>query len=203
MGEWSTPCGGRGGVRSAAPARTTGGLGLGLSLVKGLGTLHGGTVEARSEGPGRGAAFVVELPVEAEIGERAPLRAVRSAPARRLRILVVEDNPDTAETLRISLQLDGHTVELASDGDEGVAKALSFEPDVVLCDIGLPKMDGYEVARTIRRENHKATPVLVAVTGYAALEDVKRAADAGFDHHVPKPADLDEVRQILAAAAAK
>jgi signal transduction histidine kinase/ActR/RegA family two-component response regulator len=181
-------------------ARTTGGLGLGLSLVKGLVTLHGGTVEARSEGPGRGAEFIVELPVLPEVVERAPLRAVRSTPARRLRILVIEDNPDTAETLRDSLELDGHTVEIAADGEEGVAKALAFGPDAVLCDIGLPGKDGYEVARAIRRESKRTRPLLVAVTGYAALEDVKRAAEAGFDHHVAKPADLEEVRQLLAQA---
>jgi signal transduction histidine kinase len=182
-------------------ARTTGGLGLGLSLVKGLVALHGGAVEAHSEGPGQGAEFVVELPVQPDSVGRGPLRALRSTPARRLRILVIEDNPDTAETLRVSLELDGHTVEVAADGEEGVAKALAFGPDAVLCDIGLPGKDGYQVARAIRRDGKPPHPLLVAVTGYAALEDVKRAADAGFDHHVPKPANIEEVRQILAAVA--
>ncbi len=180
-------------------ARSTGGLGLGLSLVKGLVALHGGTVEARSEGAGCGTEFVVQLPVRADVEERPPAPA-HPHPARRLRVLVVEDNADAADTLRLSLELDGHLVEVARDGDEGVAKAEAFAPEVVLCDIGLPGRSGYDVARAIRRDGPATGALLVAVTGYTTPEDIRLATEAGFDHHLAKPADMESVRHILGAA---
>jgi two-component system CheB/CheR fusion protein len=181
-------------------ARSSGGLGLGLSLVKGIIDLHGGTVQARSGGVGRGSELIVELPLSGDAPRAARTETARS-PARPLRVLVVEDNEDAAETLRMFLELEGHAVEVAGDGDDALSKSATFVPDVVLCDIGLPGKDGYEVARAIRHEGRAAEAVLVAVTGYAGPEDVRRAAEAGFDHHVPKPADMDVVRDILASAA--
>ncbi len=167
--------------------------------MKGLVALHGGTVELRSEGLGEGTEVVVELPIRADEVEHLPAGPEHAHPARRLRVLVVEDNSDAADTLRLSLELDGHLVEVARDGDEGVAMAEAFAPEVVLCDIGLPGRSGYDVARAIRRDG-ASTAVLVAVTGCTTPEDIRRAAEAGFDHHLPKPANMDSVREILGAA---
>jgi PAS domain S-box-containing protein len=180
--------------------RTRGGLGLGLSLVKGLVELHGGSVEARSEGPGRGAEFVLRFPLAPEqpalAGEALPVGSAMSA----RRVLVIEDNADAAETLREMLEMWGHEVAVASDGRAGVAKARSFAPDVVLCDIGLPEMDGYEVARAIRADPEIAATFLVAVTGYALPEDQRRAAEAGFMRHLGKPVPIEVMEQVLATA---
>jgi two-component system CheB/CheR fusion protein len=178
--------------------RTRGGLGLGLSLVKALTDLHGGTVEAHSEGPGRGAEFIVRLPAAARVARPAtpPLTAARSA---RRRILVIEDNAEAAETLRVALQLDDHEVEVARDGREGLAMARAFRPDLVLCDLGLPLMDGYAVARAIRTDPVLRDTELVAVSGYALPEDRRKAAEAGFDRHLPKPVPLEQLEELLAS----
>jgi PAS domain S-box-containing protein len=179
--------------------RNRGGLGLGLSLVKGFVELHGGSVEACSAGPGRGAEFVVRLPALPE--DAGPPRAEQAEPsAATRRVLVVEDNADAAETLREVLELWGHQVEVARDGGEGVEKARAFDPEVVLCDIGLPVMDGYAVARAIRAEQRAAPPLLVAVTGYATCEDRQRALEAGFDQHVGKPVRVERIAEIVASA---
>jgi PAS domain S-box-containing protein len=176
--------------------RSRGGLGLGLSLVKTVVELHGGSVEARSEGPGRGAEFLLRLPVAAEGPElRAPSRA--TAAPRRRRVLVVEDNLDAAETLRELLLAWGHQAEVANDGPEGLEKARDFRPDVVLCDIGLPGMDGYELARAIRSDPVLASVSLVALTGYASAEDQRRAARAGFDRHLAKPVSMEQIEGAL------
>jgi two-component system CheB/CheR fusion protein len=178
-------------------SRSKGGLGLGLPLARGLVELHGGTLEARSEGEGRGAELVVRLPLSA----RAPAPAAVEAPlppaARR--VLVVEDNVEGAEALRMMLELDGHEVEVAHDGREGVVRARAFHPDVVLCDIGLPELDGYEVARQLRADAAFHAR-LVAVTGYALPEDRRRAAEAGFDLHIAKPPSPDQLHDALARA---
>jgi signal transduction histidine kinase/ActR/RegA family two-component response regulator len=180
--------------------RTRGGLGLGLSIVKELVELHGGTVEARSEGSGRGAEFTIRLPLAPE----QPLLVRASAPPheamRRHRVLVVEDNLDAAETLREMLLMWDHEVEVANDGGEGLAKARAFLPDVVLCDIGLPVMDGYAVARAMRSDPALSSVFLVAVTGYASAEDARRAAGAGFDRHLGKPVPLEVLQEVLATA---
>jgi two-component system CheB/CheR fusion protein len=179
--------------------RSGGGLGLGLSLVRGFVELHGGSVVARSEGVGHGAELLVQLPL-------APERAAPERPAQpglsavRRRVLLVEDNLDAAETLREVLLAWDHEVEVAHDGWEGLEKARAFRPDVVLCDIGLPLMDGYEVARAIRADQALASTFLVAVTGYALPEDQRRAAEAGFDRHLGKPVAMDLVEEVLAAA---
>jgi len=178
--------------------RSRGGLGLGLAMVKGLVEMHGGTASVESAGIGKGAEFTVRIPIDlADLPTEAPLaqRRINGGPRR---VLVIEDNMDAAESLRDLLQLNEHTVEVAFTGPEGIEKARGFSPEVVLCDIGLPGMDGYEVARVMRRDPTLRTVRLVALTGYAAPEDVARAQDAGFDDHLPKPPSPDRLEAILA-----
>jgi PAS domain S-box-containing protein len=181
-------------------ARSEGGLGLGLALVKGLATLHGGEVSVSSEGIGRGSEFVVRIPL-ARAREAAvqPPQARAAASDRRRRVLVVDDNRDGAETLAELVRMLGHDVETAFDGPTALEKARGNPPDVVLCDIGLPGMDGYEVARALR-STHDGRIRLVAVSGYAQPEDLERAAEAGFDEHIAKPPDPAQIESVLAAA---
>jgi PAS domain S-box-containing protein len=181
-----------------ASDRTQGGLGLGLATVKGLVELHGGTVKVFSEGVGRGAEFTVRLPLAA-----APERAavtVHQGDRRHHRVLVIEDNPDAADSLRDALLLSGHDVQVAYDGPTGLDMAMDSRPDAVICDIGLPGMDGYEVARTIRRTEALKATYVVALTGYALPEDLRRARESGFDRHVAKPPTIEKLEQILAEA---
>jgi two-component system, chemotaxis family, CheB/CheR fusion protein len=177
--------------------RGHGGLGLGLALVKGVVEMHDGHVEARSHGLGKGTEFVVSLPLLPE--SVMPLEPPASAPAAAgpLRVLVIEDNLDAAETLKEVLELGGHDVAVAHDGAEGVARARALKPEVVLCDIGLPGLDGYEVARRIRADPTIA-PTLIALTGYTRPEDRHESFKAGFDHHLGKPFQIAELEQILA-----
>jgi two-component system CheB/CheR fusion protein len=181
--------------------RTRGGLGLGLSLVKALVELHGGSVDIRSDGAGRGAEVSIRFPL---IPEQPALTRPASPGGRdvmpRHRVLVVEDNLDAAETLREMLLLWDHDVEVAHDGRIGVERARAFHPDVVLCDIGLPGMDGYAVARAIRADPSVSSAYLVAVTGYASPEDARRAAGAGFDLHLGKPVPIEVLEEVLATA---
>jgi two-component system CheB/CheR fusion protein len=178
--------------------RTQGGLGLGLALVKGLVELHGGSVEVRSEGLNRGAEFAFRLPLApAQRTIARPVSRRTERPGHR-RVLVVEDNLDAAETLREMMLSGGHEVEVAYDGREGVEKARSFRPDVVLCDIGLPVLDGYAVARTIRSDPQLAPTYLVALSGYATPEDHRRALAAGFNRHLGKPAAAELIQEIVA-----
>jgi CheY-like chemotaxis protein len=179
--------------------RSRGGLGLGLSLVKGLVELHGGEVQAASAGPGTGAEFTVRLPLEQE---PAALSASPSEPqpsGKHFRILVVEDNKDAANSLSILLEVLGHEVRVAYTGPAGVEVAREWRPDVVLCDIGLPGLDGYGVARELRLNPTTARVRLLALTGYGQEEDRRRSREAGFDHHLVKPADPDELRKLLGA----
>jgi two-component system CheB/CheR fusion protein len=179
-------------------ARTRGGLGLGLALVKGLVELHGGTVRVASAGEGCGSEFTVELP----LAVRRPSGAEpvgRAGPRRR--ILLVEDNVDAAETLADVLRIAGHEVEVAHDGVEGIRRATALRPEAILCDIGLPGIDGYEVARRLRADGGAET-FLVALTGYALPDDLRRAREAGFDAHLTKPAHPDEIEDVLARAGA-
>jgi PAS domain S-box-containing protein len=180
-------------------ARSEGGLGLGLALVRGLVTLHRGEVTAVSGGAGQGTDFVVRIPLvsvpRASVVEGNGAADARPAPRRR-RVLVVDDNRDAAETLAQLLEMLGHDTEVAYDGPSAIAKARRSAPDVILCDIGLPGMDGYEVARQIRSGG--PTDVrLVAVSGYAQPDDVAKAVEAGFDGHVAKPPDPEKLAHVI------
>jgi two-component system CheB/CheR fusion protein len=171
-------------------AREKGGLGLGLALVKALVTLHDGEVSAHSDGPGRGSEFTVRLPLASPSVAAARQRALReersSAPTPR-RVLIVEDNSDAASSLREALEIEGYEVAVAYTGPEGLDKAARFKPDVVLCDIGLPGLDGYEVAKKLRSDPGTRSVMLIALTGYASSADKERARLAGFDLHIAKP----------------
>ena len=182
------------------PDRTHGGLGIGLTLVRTLIEMHGGGVSAASEGKGRGSEFTVHLP--ARRGERAQAseRAASSSPPDRLRILLVEDNKDSADALAHLLRRRGHEMYVAHDGKDGLAQARALRPDVVVLDIGLPELDGYEVARRLREDRGAKRPLLVAVSGYGQPEDRRRAREAGFDHHLVKPVKLDELERVLGLA---
>ncbi len=180
--------------------RSHGGLGLGLALVEALVEMHGGRVEARSPGLERGAEFTVTLPLAADgVAGREAAPEPRRAPGGRRRVLVIEDNLDGAEMLRETLAMSGHEVVLAHDGEEGVAKARALKPDVVICDIGLPGLDGYEVARRIRADR-ALSPILIALTGYALPEDQAKALEAGFHRHLAKPFDIAALEAVLALA---
>jgi CheY-like chemotaxis protein len=177
-------------------ARSEGGLGIGLTLVKNLAELHGGTVEARSDGPGAGSEFVVRLPLQAGAPAAAAAPPAPAPPAPAGRVLVVDDNADAAATLAMFLELGGFAVAVAHDGPAALAEAAAARPDVVLLDIGLPGMDGYEVARRLRASPGTADTVLVAVTGYDQEHHRRQSRAAGFDLHLVKPVDLDVVERI-------
>jgi PAS domain S-box-containing protein len=179
-------------------ARGTGGLGLGLALVKGLVELHGGAVTARSDGVGRGAEFQVTFPVVSPPADAAR-PPERPAPGGALRVLVVDDNEDEASALSDALGVAGHQVAVAHDGEEALAKVRSFRPEVVLCDIGMPRMSGHEVARSMRRDPALQDVRLIALTGYARAEDVRAAQEAGFDDHVAKPASVPTLEPLMRA----
>ncbi len=180
----------------ATLARSMGGLGLGLALAKGLVEQHCGSLEASSEGLGRGSEFTVRLPLDATA--RAPVERDRTARAKpRRRVLVIEDSVDAADSLREVLEIEGHDVAVAYSGADGVAKARELRPEIVICDIGLPGMDGYEVARTLRADESLRTAHLVALTGYALPDDLRRAREAGFDRHLAKPPSLEQLQGII------
>ena len=176
--------------------RAQGGLGIGLTLVKALTALHGGAVDVRSDGAGKGSLVTVRLPAvpARPAADRSIPATTRPGPPRR--ILVIEDNDDAREMLRVALTLVGHTVYEAADGHAGVAAARDTEPDVALVDVGLPLLDGYEVARQIRAGANGKAIRLIAITGYGQAEDRRRAREAGFDAHLTKPV----VPEQLAAA---
>ncbi|MGZ9031964.1 MAG: hybrid sensor histidine kinase/response regulator, partial [Burkholderiaceae bacterium] len=178
--------------------RATGGLGIGLTLVQRLVELHGGRVEAFSEGLDRGSTFVVHLPLPAA----ATVRDAAGAPAtpetsRPLKALVVDDNRDGADSLSMMLTALGHHVRVAYDGHTGAEVAALWEPDVALLDIGLPGINGYDLARSLRLSDATRRAVLVAVTGWGRQEDRHRSAEAGFDHHLVKPVDPLHLRVLL------
>ena len=179
-------------------ARTKGGLGLGLALVKGLVELHGGTVSARSEGLGAGSELVVTLPLAPAPEQIAPVLPP-STPVRAIEILVIEDNVDAARSIAEVLEMEGHRVHVATDGRSGIAKALALEPEVILCDIGLPDVDGYEIARELRGHDALRTTRLIALSGYAQPEDRRRGKEAGFDNHIAKPPSLTALLALVAS----
>jgi signal transduction histidine kinase/DNA-binding response OmpR family regulator len=180
--------------------RSRGGLGLGLALVKGLVELHGGCVGVASPGPGKGTELTIRLP----LGGVPPVRPAAPAawPTRLARrVLVIEDNPDSAESMRMLLALSGHKVEVAATGVAGVERAQTFRPEVVVCDIGLPGgMDGYDVARAMRADPELSGAFLIAATGYGQVDDQRRSREAGFDAHLTKPVDFAELHRLLVSA---
>ncbi|HEV7800103.1 MAG TPA: response regulator [Burkholderiales bacterium] len=184
-----------------------GGLGIGLIVVRGLVQMHGGSVEARSEGLGCGSHFIVRLPLLSSdefMMTVAPTRdtaapAGDSSPDPVLRILVVDDNQDSASSMTLLLELQGHEVKVAHGGQAALNIADEFRPDVILLDIGMPGMNGYEVARKLRAQDAYADTLLIAVTGYGRASDVEQTASAGFDHHLVKPIDYDKLQSLLTA----
>jgi PAS domain S-box-containing protein len=178
--------------------RSVGGLGIGLALSRRLVELHGGTISAASEGRGRGAQFTVRLPLEGA-GAAPPAQAV-PVPDRGRTILVIEDNDDARESLRLLLESLGHRVLQAADGHQGVALALEHHPEVLLIDLGLPGLDGYEVARVVRADPVGNSALIIAVTGYGQVEDRRRSMEAGFDAHLLKPVSQSLLSTLITGA---
>jgi two-component system CheB/CheR fusion protein len=179
--------------------RAQGGLGIGLTLVRSLVEMHGGTVQAFSEGLGKGSEFVVRLPVSKGKSKKAarPEKAPSAGAAPR-RVLVVDDNVDAAESLATMIRTWGHEVRVAYDGPEALAVVPPYHPDLILLDIGLPGMSGYQVARSLRRQPEFKEVRLVALTGYGQEEDRRRSKEAGFDQHLVKPVEPNSLRKLLA-----
>ena len=185
--------------------RSQGGLGIGLALVRGLVELHGGTIEAGSAGPGRGSEFILRLPV-VEVCSMPRIREPedtdgKSQQGPKCRILVVDDNADAANSLAMILRRMGHDIHTAHDGLEAVHAALTFRPEVILLDIGLPKMNGYDVAKQIRQHPWDKKVAIIAVSGWGQEEDKRRAVEAGFDHHLTKPVEPAALSRLLALIA--
>ena len=182
--------------------RTQGGLGIGLALVRALVEMHGGRVAAHSDGLGHGSEFIVALPLHAEVAPAVSIPGDAGSIAMRHRVLVVDDNRDSAETLAMVLRMHGSEVVTAHDGAAALDAGAVFRPDIVLLDIGMPEMDGYEVARRLRLEPWGENVLLVAQTGWGQPEDRRRTHDAGFDLHVTKPIDYAKLAKMLAAKSA-
>jgi PAS domain S-box-containing protein len=185
----------------SSPSRSQGGLGIGLTLVKSLVELSGGTVEARSDGLGKGSEFVVRLPMDSRMSNvqtclTGAATDLRDAVPRR--IMVVDDNTDAAETLALLLRVTGHEVIVAQDGPSALEAAAVNDLDLIFLDIGMPHMDGFEVARRLRQSHRTANVVLVALTGWGLEEDRRRTRAAGFDYHLVKPISADTINQLLA-----
>ncbi len=184
--------------------RSQAGLGIGLTVVKNLVELHGGTVQAFSAGVGQGCEFIVRLPVaEEQISERSEVTLGDQQTRFSRRILIVDDNEDSANSLAVFLQLLGNETHTAFDGVEAVEKAAALQPDVVLLDIGMPKLNGYEAARRIRAQPWGEHMVLVAITGWGQDQDRRQALEAGFDSHMVKPIDPASLTTALANLAAE
>lgn len=176
--------------------RSEGGLGIGLTIVQKLAELHDGTIEAHSDGPNRGSTFRLHLPA-AQPPALAPPLPTRDPEARPLRVLIVDDNLDTAQALGRLLTRSKHEVLLAHNGPDALEKAHAYRPEAVVLDIGLPGMDGFQVARALRQDPSCASAVIIAVTGYGQAEDRIQSLDAGFDHHLVKPVNWQELNQLL------
>jgi signal transduction histidine kinase len=190
--------------RSSGPyEQTHGGLGIGLALARRLVELHGGTLSATSAGAQRGSEFTIGLPAAplatTDLGTAAAQAAAGDGPRATSvhRILVVDDNRDTLDGMALILSGEGYEVRTAADGTQAIATAAEFRPDVALLDLGMPNGDGYEVARAIRKQSWGQLPYMIAVTGWGQLEDRRRTREAGFDHHIVKPADIDEILALL------
>jgi signal transduction histidine kinase/CheY-like chemotaxis protein len=187
-------------AQTPVPGEAPTGLGIGLSLARQFAEMHGGTLHAVSEGPGKGSEFVLAMPVvlEGEQPESPAPAAAAAAPAKAKKILVVDDNVDAANTLEALLGMDGFVVTTAYDGLAAVAAAGADRPDVVVMDIGMPGMNGYDAARLIRQQPGNEKVVLIALTGWGQSTDKNRASLAGFDHHLVKPVDYDRLMSCLA-----
>ena len=176
--------------------RSEGGMGVGLTLVRALVEMHGGTISAQSDGLGKGSRFVVRLPLA--VGPASPSeKGVAAAMGGTVRIVLIEDNQDSREMLQSLLRLEGHQVESAEDGQKGLDTILQQRPDIAVIDIGLPIMDGYEVARRVRKHFSNSELMLVALTGYGQEQDQEAAYQAGFDEHLVKPVNLEKLKQLL------
>jgi two-component system CheB/CheR fusion protein len=183
--------------------RSQGGLGIGLTFVRRLVEMHGGVVEARSAGVGQGSEFIVRMPViESQVRVVDAVKVSQPISTQSLRILVVDDNVDAAESIAMLLSMDGHEVRSVHDAQRALNLAAEFRPDLVLLDIGLPGMDGYEVARRLRSRPESSRVRLVAVTGYGQQEDRDRAHDAGFDQHLVKPVEPEALNAVLGSVQA-
>jgi CheY-like chemotaxis protein len=178
--------------------RARGGLGIGLTLVRRLVELHGGTVVASSEGEGHGSTFTVRLKQISSERTATTLSVTPERRARPRRVLLIEDSEDAREMLRMMLELAGHVVYDAADGIRGLELLNAVRPDAAIIDIGLPGLDGYQVARKIRAEPHGRGMLLLALTGYDAAGDAARASEHGFDYHLIKPVDPDRLARLLA-----
>jgi CheY-like chemotaxis protein len=179
--------------------RADGGMGLGLTLVKTLVSMHGGRVSVHSEGVNKGSEFVVRLPLAKQAPPPPPNDGVPKAAATDRHLLIVEDNPDSRAMLEAILKLEGYRVSVAENGSQGVAAILHQRPDVAIVDIGLPGMNGYEVAGQVRRQLKHDEICLIALTGYGRPEDRAAAFSAGFDAHLVKPLKPDELSRLLTA----
>jgi CheY-like chemotaxis protein len=180
--------------------KSRGGLGIGLTLAKQLIELHGGAIEARSEGPGKGAEFKVRLPavpVLSAVATPSDDELMHDIPVR-FRILVADDNLDAAESLGLMLRLMGHDVRTVRDGLQAVEEATAFRPDLALLDIGMPGLSGYDVARRIREQRWGQGIILIALTGWGQEEDKRKAQEAGFDQHFTKPVNPAELARLIA-----
>ncbi len=185
---------------TSALHRSEGGLGIGLAIVKGIAELHGGAVEARSAGLGRGSEFVLRLPHDMEIAPQTPAETGRTQPAATsggLTIVIADDNRDPADSLKMLLELDGHTIHVANDGQEALDLVERIRPHLALLDIGMPRLNGYQVATKIRQRPWGHEVRLVAFTGWGQSQDRERALSAGFDRHLTKPVDYEAVRSIV------
>jgi CheY-like chemotaxis protein/two-component sensor histidine kinase len=183
----------------ASLERSRSGLGIGLTLVTSLVELHGGRVEAHSAGPGRGSEFSVILPRAAGESRERPLPETEAAPRNRYRILVVDDNRDSAQSLAAVLQLMGHETHTAFDGAQAVAAAGSIGPDAVLLDLGMPVLNGYDACREIRKQPWSKQMILIAQTGWGQDEDRRRTEEVGFDGHLVKPINPEALLKMLSA----
>jgi CheY-like chemotaxis protein len=182
-----------------ATSRSQGGLGIGLTLVKKLVELHGGKISVRSDGPGQGSEFIVSLPVAAVPSQPTTKPSVSQKTARlpQRRVLVVDDNKDAAASMGMLLNFLGSDVQVVHDGASALAAIDSYRPDVVLLDIGMPGMDGFEVAQQVRQRAEFNNIMLIALTGWGQAEDRHRTQAAGFDYHLVKPADITALQSLL------